>query len=138
MQITSAACAPRFEIHFDPTVHDRDSHHRRLRVALHASDAGPLGRGYDFSPASSAATAGADSSAIVSLAASAPSASVAASAAASASAAAAFSAAAIFLLATCSRAALIICCARSALIPSTSNAVSSASDSCSADRKPHW
>src|SRR5580698_892345 len=93
MQITSAACAPRFEIHFDPSVHDRDSHHRRLRVALHASDAGPLGRGYDFSPASSAAAAGADSSAIVSLAASAPSASVAANAAASAAAVAADAAA---------------------------------------------
>src|ERR1700691_339588 len=110
MQITSAARTPRFEIHFDPSVYDRDSHHRRLLVALHASDAGPLGRlGYDFSPASSAGAAGADS------------------------AAAAFSAAAIFLFATCSRAALSIWCARSALIPSTSNAVSSASDSCSAE-----
>jgi len=79
MQISAASGLSRLEIHFDLSIHDRNPHHRRLRIPLHASDAGTLGtlKNY-FSPASSVVAAGADSSANVSLAASAPSASVAA------------------------------------------------------------
>src|ERR1700676_5227017 len=104
MQVPAAPCPSAFEIDFDMIIYDCNPDHRRLRVTLHTSDASALGRRcYYFSPASSVAAAGADSSATVSLAASAPSASVAtaasaasvaASAAAVAAAAAASSAAA--------------------------------------------
>src|ERR1700688_4830953 len=96
MQISAAPCPSCLEIDFDMIIYDCNPDHRRLRVTLHTSDASALGRRcYYFSPASSVAAAGADSSATVSLAASAPSASVAAatSVAAFAASAAATSAA---------------------------------------------